>query len=353
MSDRMVKSEGKTRTNVLGVGISALNMQEALDELLDARMNGQSGYVCVTGVHGVIESQSNPELRQIHNHSFMTVPDGMPTVWMGREQGFTKMGRVYGPDLMLKVFEKIVALNQILSVEREAVDNGDDQTANCNLSADPATSNVLCPSQDETGMLDVSVSSPNVPRANKPFTHFLYGATDEMLFKLKSNLEEWFPGVQIVGTYAPPFRPLNDAEEEDLRQIVADCQPDFFWVGLSTPKQERFMFEHCSGTKTKDGEPRTEVDGINEKNSKPVTSNPLPKFPLEAGIMLGVGAAFPIHAGLQKDAPEWIKNSGFQWFHRLCQEPRRLWRRYLHIIPTFLWLAFLQILGVKKFSLED
>ena len=68
--------------------------------------------------------------------------------------------------------------------------------------------------------------------------------------------------------------------------------------------------------------------------------------------MLGVGAAFPIHAGLQKDAPEWIKNSGLQWFYRLCQEPGRLWRRYLDIVPTFLWSAFLQLLGVRKYSID-
>ena len=83
------------------------------------------------------------------------------------------------------------------------------------------------------------------------------------------------------------------------------------------------------------------------------TSKSQPPFPLECGIMLGVGAAFPIHAGLQKDAPEWIKNSGLQWLHRLCQEPRRLWRRYLDIIPRFLFLSAMQLLGIKKYSPEN
>ena len=99
------------RTNVLGVGVSSLNMDEAVERLLEARDKGQTGYVCVTGVHGIIESQRDSELRKIHNSSFLTVPDGMPTVWMGREQGFVHMGRVYGPDLMLAVCEKTAALN--------------------------------------------------------------------------------------------------------------------------------------------------------------------------------------------------------------------------------------------------
>ena len=76
-------------------------------------------------------------------------------------------------------------------------------------------------------------------------------------------------------------------------------------------------------------------------------------YALDCGIMLGVGAAFDIHAGLLKDAPDWVKNSGLQWLYRLCQEPRRLWRRYLDIVPKFLWLAALQLLGVKKYSLDD
>jgi N-acetylglucosaminyldiphosphoundecaprenol N-acetyl-beta-D-mannosaminyltransferase len=189
------------------------------------------------------------------------------------------------------------------------------------------------------------------------FTHFLYGATEEMLAQLKANLEERFPGVQIVGTYAPPFRPLNEAEEEELRDIVAACKPDFFWVGLSTPKQEKFMAGHSPAAK---GGPVDRCSLIVDKGNpatrqpdNPSTDSGAKRYPLDAGIMLGVGAAFPIHAGLQKDAPEWIKNSGLQWLHRLCQEPKRLWRRYLDIVPTFLWLAALQLLGIRKYSLEE
>ena len=253
------------RTNVLGIGVSAVNMDLAVKILLEARSNKVNGYVCVTGAHGIIESQRDDDLKYIHNNSFLTLPDGEPTVWMGKEQGYQNMSRVYGPDLMLNILE---------------------------------ASSYGC--------------------SDAKFTHFFYGATKSILDQIVLNISNYFPGIKIVGVYAPPYRDLNADEENELAKIVKDLKPDFFWVGLSTPKQEKFIASH--------------------------SNNP------DFGLMLGVGAAFPIHAGVQKDAPEWIKSSGFHWFYRLLQEPRRLWRRYLDIVPSFLWLAFLQIFGLKKFN---
>ncbi len=341
---------GVARVNVLGVGISPLNMDEAVESLIDSRVHGRSGYVCVTGVHGVIESQRDSELKQIHNNSLLTVPDGMPTVWMGREQGFVHMGRVYGPDLMLQLMaatSEVDGCSLIVDKERDGVARVASTTRQFNNpTTAPAKPESLAtqPASVATDNMRQQIepnglgSPNNLITEKKCLSHFLYGATEEMLAELKQNLESRFPGIQIVGTYAPPFRPLNEQEEEELRQVVSGCKPDFFWVGLSTPKQEIFMAGH---------DPR-----LADSDFKFQVSSFKPR-PLDCGIMLGVGAAFPIHAGLQKDAPEWIKNSGLQWFHRLCQEPRRLWRRYLDIVPTFLWLATMQLLGIRKYSLED
>ena len=314
------------RANVLGVGVSATSMPLGVAQLLVARERGERGYVCVTGVHGVMESQRDEELRQIHNQSLMTVPDGMPTVWMGHEYGFTKMDRVYGPDLML---ELCAATSGTVESGRGDVEGG-------------ASENV------EGGQHPTS----NIQRSTtnrKCFSHFLYGSTEETLRKLKANLERKFPGIQIVGTYAPPFRPLTDDEELELQQVVADCKPDFFWVGLSTPKQERFMFEHCSNMIVGDEKWKVESGG---QHSTSNISHLTAKFPLDAGILLGVGAAFDIHAGNMKDTPKWIQNAGLQWLHRLCKEPRRLWRRYFWIVPGFIWLAFLQVMGLRKWDLD-
>ena len=311
------------RTNVLGVGICAFAMNDAVRALMEARCRGVRGYVCVTSVHGVIESQRDSGLKGIHNRSFMTVPDGMPNVWMGREQGFVRMGRVYGPDLMLAL---CAATSHPIGAGHEA------------LGARGAVlPHAGCPP----------------PETQKTFTHFLYGSTPEVLKKLKANLEKRFPGIRIVGTYAPPFRPLNETEEAELHDVVSVCRPDFFWVGLSTPKQERFMASHSPAAN--DG---SQSCDFGFKRDRFVSSDLTPKtaainrYPLDCGIMLGVGAAFDIHAGVLKDAPGWIKNSGLQWFYRLCQEPRRLWRRYLDIVPRFIFLAALQLLGIKKYDNE-
>ena len=91
------------RVDILGVGVHALNMESAVDILDDAATNGTKGYVTVTGVHGIMEAQDDPSFKHVLNSSLLTTPDGMPTVWIGRSRGFKKMGRVYGPELMLEV----------------------------------------------------------------------------------------------------------------------------------------------------------------------------------------------------------------------------------------------------------
>jgi N-acetylglucosaminyldiphosphoundecaprenol N-acetyl-beta-D-mannosaminyltransferase len=252
------------RVNVLGVGISKLNLRTACAAIADAVVQKRKGYICVTGVHGVIEAQSNAEFRGILNRAFLCTPDGMPMVWLGKLQGFPDMGRVYGPDLMLEI---------------------------CRWS-----------------------------QSNR-CVHFLYGGASGVAEELKQQLQTRFPGLQIGGCYTPPFRPLNSEEERSLNEMLRETQPDIMWVGLSTPKQERFMAEY------------------------------LPK--LDVTLMIGVGAAFDFHAGRVKQAPRWMQASGLEWFYRLCQEPRRLWRRYLKNNPLFLWRILGQLLGLRKYPLEQ
>jgi N-acetylglucosaminyldiphosphoundecaprenol N-acetyl-beta-D-mannosaminyltransferase len=249
------------RVNVLGVGVHAIDMRQALERVCSAIEDGRKGYVCVTGVHGVMEAQTDPEFRSILNRSLLTTPDGMPTVWVGRLRGFSGMQRVFGPDLMLET---------------------------CAMSVE------------------------------KGYTHFLYGGAPGVAEALKKALGQRFPGLRIVGTYTPPFRPLNDTEETALRNCIAESRPDICWVGLSTPKQERFMARY------------------------------LPK--LDTKLMFGVGAAFDVHTGRIRDAPDWVKNAGLQWLHRLTQEPGRLWKRYLVNNPKFVCKMVAQLAGVTKYD---
>lgn len=236
------------RVDVLGVGISAITMSGAVAEVgrwVDA---GERRYVCVTGVHGVMEAQQDPALLAIHNASGLTTPDGMPMVWAGHWAGAAHMERVYGPDLMLRLCEESVA---------------------------------------------------------RGWRSFFYGGADGVPELLAERLRARFPGLAVVGCYSPPFRALTPEEDEAVVERINAARPDLVWVGLSTPKQERWMAEHTGR--------------------------------LRAAALIGVGAAFDIHAGLLPQAPQWLQRSGLEWAYRLLREPRRLWRRYVYNNPRFVW----------------
>ncbi len=243
------------RVDVLGVGISALSLDQAVAIVGEASSNpGHLGYVTVTGVHGVIESQDDSELRAIHNASFLSTPDGMPMVWVGKHAGHATMTRVYGPDLFLKVLEASVSRKE---------------------------------------------------------RHYFFGGNDGVAQELKDRMTIRIPGLQVCGTMTPPFRPLTEEEELRLLAEINASKPHYLWVGLSTPKQERFM--HAFIAKYRD---RIDVS--------------------DRGLtFFGVGAAFDFYTDRVKQAPKWIQKSGLEWFFRLCTNPKRLWRRYLTIVPRF------------------
>jgi N-acetylglucosaminyldiphosphoundecaprenol N-acetyl-beta-D-mannosaminyltransferase len=246
--------------DVLGVKVSAINLKLAVEHADQWIAGGNPGYICVTGVHGVMEAQSDSGFRQILNRACMNTPDGMPMSWIGHLQGFPEMNRVYGPDFMTAMFR--------LSVERG-------------------------------------------------YRNFLYGGNLGVAELLSETLQLKFPGLQVVGTYTPPFRSLTLEEEEEILTQVRESKPDILWVGLSTPKQERFMAHY--------------VDR------------------LQVPLLVGVGAAFDYHTGRIRDCSEWIKRAGLQWLHRLMQDPRRLWRRYLRNNPAFLWHIAWQISRLRRY----
>jgi N-acetylglucosaminyldiphosphoundecaprenol N-acetyl-beta-D-mannosaminyltransferase len=252
----------RTRANVLGVGVHAIDLFSAATMIEAAVRKKTKGYVCITSVHGVMEAQRDREFRRILNHAMLVTPDGMPTVWVGRMQGNSAMKRVFGPDLMLEVCRRSAA----------------------------------------TGI-----------------RHFLYGGKPGVAYELAEFLRRKFRGIKVVGTFTPPFRPLNPAERLALESQLKAASPDIVWVGLSTPKQEKFMAANFR------------------------------QFPCT--LMVGVGAAFDIHTGRVKDAPQWIKNAGLQWVHRLCQEPSRLWKRYLVNNSAFLTALSLQLTGLRRYNL--
>lgn len=251
------------RFNVLGVGVSSIDMGIALDTVDGWIARRESNYVTVTGVHGVMESQWDEDLRRIHNRAGLVTPDGRPLVWLGRYNGNKNVDQVCGTNLMLAICEKSRA---------------------------------------------------------KGYRHYLYGGNEGVPELLKSKLEEKFPEINVVGTFSPPFRPLNDDEDEKIINTINEANPDIVWVGISTPKQERWMAEHVER--------------------------------LDAPVLIGVGAAFDFNSGLKKRAPVWMQKCGLEWLFRLLAEPRRLWRRSLRNNPLFILMILKQVLGLKRYEDE-
>jgi N-acetylglucosaminyldiphosphoundecaprenol N-acetyl-beta-D-mannosaminyltransferase len=247
------------RVDVLGIGISAIDMDQALETIDDWITTGAHQYVCVTGVHGVMESQRDDGLRRIHNEAGLVTPEGMPLVWLSRWYGWRRTSRVYGPDLLLAVCERSMT----------------------------------------TG-----------------YRHFFYGGQQAVADRLVSRLERRFPGLSVAGTYAPAFHELRVEEREDVVRRINDAGADIVWVGLGTPKQERWMAERVGR--------------------------------LDAAVLIGIGSAFDLHAGLKRQAPGWMRRNGLEWLFRLSMEPRRLGRRYLRENPAFVWLTMRHLWRARR-----
>jgi N-acetylglucosaminyldiphosphoundecaprenol N-acetyl-beta-D-mannosaminyltransferase len=254
-------SPGRERVNVLGVGVDPVNQTSALATIERWIATRDQQYVTVTGIHGIMESQQDEGVRAIHNGAGLVVPDGMPLVWLSRLHGFARADRVYGPDLLLACCQRSLATGH---------------------------------------------------------RHYFYGAGTGVPEQLIARLRTRFPGLPVAGGFSPPFRALTPEEDDAIVRQINATRPDIVWVGLSTPKQERWMAEHRNR--------------------------------LDAPVLIGVGAAFDFHAGLKRQAPRWMQRSGLEWVFRLLCEPRRLWRRYLRNNPVFVWKLLLQWLGVKQYQ---
>jgi N-acetylglucosaminyldiphosphoundecaprenol N-acetyl-beta-D-mannosaminyltransferase len=238
---------------VVSVGISTTSYSEVVDLCsrwaVERKLHSfpRAHYVCLTSVHGIILAKENPEVARFLNEADMATPDGMPVVWALRSFGHRNQQRVYGPTLMLEVCRRAAGMGHRV---------------------------------------------------------FLYGGRDETVAVLKKQLIARFPDLQIAGDHSPPFRELTPEEDSTIEAQIRESDADIVFVGIGTPKQERWMYEH-----------RDAFPGV---------------------TLIGVGAAFDFHAGRIRQAPAWMQRNGLEWLFRLGVEPGRLWRRYLLTTPQFL-----------------
>jgi N-acetylglucosaminyldiphosphoundecaprenol N-acetyl-beta-D-mannosaminyltransferase len=254
-------SRSVPRVNLLGVGVSVVSLQETVATLEKWCEERRREYVCCVPVHGLVTAQRDPVTRSALNRAGLATMDGMPLVWLCRRAGFAQASRVCGPDLL----------------------------------------EAMCARAPQQG-----------------HRHFFYGSSPQVVQKLVSRLSQRFPGLVIAGYLSPPFHPLT--AEEDAADVAAinEARPDFVWVGMGMPKQEKWMASHVGR--------------------------------IHATALLGVGAAFDFHAGIKPRAPLWMQRSGFEWLFRLASEPRRLSHRYLVDNTIFVARAAQQLMGLKSYS---
>jgi N-acetylglucosaminyldiphosphoundecaprenol N-acetyl-beta-D-mannosaminyltransferase len=250
--------------DVLGVRVDVMDMDQVLARLAQMLRHGEKGYLTAITAHSAMLAQRDAEFAAACAEAAISIPDGTPIAWVGRLQGHRGMQYVTGPDLMREVFLR---------------------------------------------------------REFEPYTHFLYGGNLGVAEDLAAHFRKLAPWARIVGTFTPPHRPLTVAEECSLISEIERCRPDMIWVGLGTPKQDKFMRRY------------------------------LPR--LDTRLMFGVGAAFDFHTGRIRSCSPWIKKAGLQWVHRLLQDPRRLWRRYLQDNSAFLWRIALQLTGLGAFAASN
>lgn len=230
-------------TNILGVNVATINMKWLVD-YINKNINNLSGkYICVCNVHTTVMSYEDSEFCNIENSAVLTIPDGGPLATEARKRGFKDCERTTGPSFMEEMFKT-------------------------------------------------------------KYKHYFYGSSEETLNKLITNIKSKYQDINIVGYYSPPFRELTKQEDMEIINRINETNPDFVWVGLGAPKQEKWMFNHKDKIK---------------------------------GLMVGVGAGFDYFAGNIKRAPKWMQDLNLEWFYRLLQDPKRLFKRYLTTNFKYLW----------------
>lgn len=247
-----------TYCSILKTNINVTDMDKTIAYITDNLEELRGDYICVSNVHTTVMAFRDESYRKVQNSGAMALPDGQPLSIVSRRRGYSEAQRVPGPDLM----------PAILHLSEE-----------------------------------------------KGYRHYFYGSTPETLEKLRKVLLDRFPKLQIVGMYAPPFRPLTEEEDQEAVRQINGSGADFVWVALGAPKQEKWMYEH-----------RGRVNGL----------------------MIGVGAAFDFIAGTVRRAPMWMQKLCLEWVYRICQDPKRMFPRYVSTNFAFLWHVHRESKVIRK-----
>lgn len=229
------------RMKFMNTEIDNLTMEETLRVIDQLIHENESAYVVTPNVDHIVQLETNKELQDAYTNASLILTDGKPLLWIAKWYGTPIKEKVSGSDLFPLL---------------------------CKMSA------------------------------KKGYKMFFLGAAEGVAAKAAENLKKRFSGLQVVGTYSPPFNfEKDDVEMDKIKCMIKDAKPDILIVGLGTPKQEKFMYRNCEE--------------------------------LGVPISFGLGASFDFEAGNTKRAPKWMADHGFEWLFRITQDPRRMAKRYL------------------------
>lgn len=249
------------KIKILDIQFHCVNMEDSIKLIEEFIADKGKHQVCVPNVYTTVLMQKDDEFKKFHNSCSLAVADGTPLVWLSRLYSKPIPERVAGPDLFKEFIKRT---------------------------------------------------------ARKGYNFFFLGTTTPLLKKMIENLKEKYPSLKIAGYYSPPFmKEFPEEENQKMIKIINKAKPDVLWVGLTAPKQEKWIGSNLDR--------------------------------LDVPVSIGVGAAFDFVAGSVRRAPNWIQKIGLEWFYRLCQEPKRLWKRYLIGNTIFIWLVLKEFVKLRIF----
>ena len=228
------------RIKFMNTDIDNLTMAETLNEIDKLIQKKNCSYVVTPNVDHIVRLEKDEELQKVYKNASLILTDGKPLIWISKWYKTPIKEKISGSDLFPRV---------------------------CQLAA------------------------------NKNYTMYLLGAAEGVADTAAKNLMKKYPGLNVVGTYSPPFGfEKNKQEMDKIKMQIQDVHPDILIVGLGCPKQEKFMYYHCKE--------------------------------LGVPISFGLGASIDFEAGNIKRAPKWMSNHGLEWLYRFSKEPKRLFKRY-------------------------
>lgn len=252
----MVTMQKKAKLRYWDITLSYYD--EVLESFEHWRTDGEKHYVCFCDANGLAHGWRDDELKRAYRDADAVFADGVSLKWLAKISSGETPRHVMGPVLFEKAMEFGVA---------------------------------------------------------KGWRHFFYGAAPGTAEKLKANMEKKFPGVQIAGTFSPPFGAMGSTEWEHVKGMIAEAKADFIWVALGSPKQEKWTYAHYR-----------EI--------------PVP-------VVLPVGAAFDFHAGTAKLSPMWVQRAGLNWLWRLVTGGKRVFKRNAWCLPRALWILITEFWRIR------